>query len=71
MLQSLLFISQVGSIELMTIPSEYEGRLWSQLTRSEALSPNNIKIIAYKQVLNNCVFPGIFDEEILRRVLNL
>lgn len=34
--------------------------------RSEALSPNNVKIVAYKQVLNNCVFPGIFDGEILK-----
>lgn len=34
--------------------------------RSKALSPNNVKIIAYKQVLSNCVFPGIFDGEILK-----
>ena len=67
MLQTLPLSSQIGSIELMTIPSEYEERLWSQLTRLEALSPNrvevmlNINVIACEQVLNNCVFPGIFD----------
>lgn len=57
----------VGSTELMTAPSEYEGRLWSPPTRSEALRPDRVEailslnIIACERVLNNCVSLGIFD----------
>lgn len=63
----LSLLSQMGSTEL-TVPSEYEGRLWSLWTRLESLRPDRVEVmlsinmIACEHVLNNsCVFPGTFD----------